>query len=71
MIRRLMLAYLAGLLTVLGYAYHQPDAAVSLGLKLAAFQTSYAYDARPVLEVDEATMVAELARPVPPKGKRR
>lgn len=70
--KKLLLAYLAGIASVVGYAVHcGPNAIVQAGLKLEAVQTSYAYDARPVLEVDEATMVAELSRPVPAKRGRK
>jgi hypothetical protein len=46
-VKRVLVAYLAGVATVLGYAYHQPDAAVTLGLKLAAFQSDYDWQAVP------------------------
>lgn len=71
-VRRVVLAYCAGVLSVLGLAYHAgSDTIIQCGLKLAAMQTTFAYDARPVLDVDEQTMVAELARPVPAKKGRK
>lgn len=70
--KRLLLAYLCGALSVLGYAYHcGSDAIVQAGLKLAAMQTTYHYDAQPAFVVDEAQMVAELARPMQRKGGSR
>ena len=69
--KRMMIAYLAGVVSVLAYAVHcGPDAIVQAGLKLGAVQTSYAWDARPALEVDEALVVAELNRPVQPKRRK-
>lgn len=69
--KKVLIAYLAGVVSVLAYAVHcGPDAIVQAGLKLEAVQTSYAWDARPALEVDEQTMVAELAKPVPSKRRK-
>ena len=46
--KRLACAFLAGMLTVLGLAYHAgPDAIVQTGLRLAALQTSYDFVASP------------------------
>ena len=69
--KKLMMAYLAGVVSVLAYAVHcGPDAIVQAGLKLGAVQTHYAWDARPMLEVDEAVVMAELAKPVQPKRRK-
>lgn len=69
--KKLMMAYLAGVGSVLAYAVHcGPDAIVQAGLKLGAVQTHYAWDARPMLEVDEAVVMAELAKPVQPKRRK-
>ncbi|MCC6767034.1 MAG: hypothetical protein IT293_20450, partial [Deltaproteobacteria bacterium] len=47
--KKLMMAYLAGVGSVLAYAVHcGPDAIVQAGLKLGAVQTHYAWDARPM-----------------------
>jgi hypothetical protein len=65
MVRKLVGAYVLGALSVLGFAYHAgADAIVQAGLKLAALQTSYVYDAKPAFVVDEQLIVAELAKPV-------
>lgn len=69
--RKLVGAYVLGALSVLGFAYHAgADAIVQCGLRLAAMQQTYAYDATPMHVVDEEMIVAELARPVGKKGKR-
>jgi len=75
MLRCLALGFIAGLSSALLFiGWLGPDALIQGGLKLQAAQQSYAYDARPMLEVDDAQIVAELARPVRPldrKGGRR
>jgi hypothetical protein len=69
--KRMVLAYLLGILSVVAFAYDAgPDAIVQCGLRLAAMQQTYAYDATPMHVVDEQMIVAELARPVAKrKGK--
>lgn len=70
--RRLILAFMAGNAAMLLFLmWLGPDALIQGGLKLQAAQQSYAYDARPMLEVDDAQVVAELARPVRPSKVRR
>ena len=65
-----VLAYSGGLISACVLAlWAGPDALIQLGFKLHAAQQTYAYDGRPVLAVDEAQMVAELAKPT--KGSKR
>lgn len=64
------LAYSLGVATVVaGLLWAGPDALIQLGFKLHAAQQTYAYDGRPVATIDEAQIVAELAKPT--KGSKR
>lgn len=67
--RKLIVAYVLGVVSVLGLAYQAgPDALVQAGLKYNAVLQTYAYDATVMVPVDEQQIYAELAKPV---GKRR
>lgn len=70
--KRHLLSFTIGCIATLAFLFWLgPDALIQTGLRLQAAQQVYAYDARPMLEVDDAQVVAELARPVRPTTKVR
>jgi hypothetical protein len=69
--KKLIAAYLAGILSVLGYALHRgAEDIIQLGLKLEAVQTDYVFTARPVESLDESGVAEVLAAVPTKKGKR-
>ncbi len=66
--KKLALAYLAGVLSVVAYAYHcGPETIVQVGLRLDAMQTEYVFTAEPRRVLDESGVAEVLAvapRPV-------
>jgi hypothetical protein len=77
--KRLIAAYLLGMLTVVGLAYHSgPDAIVQVGMKFAAVQTNYDWHAVPkeavAVSYDTGDVLAYTTENVPlvkPKTKAR